>query len=384
MENKMLAQNTALLTVIIPVYKVEKYLEKCLNSVINQTYTNLQIICVDDGSPDNCGKILDKFALNDSRIKVVHKENAGASSARNIALDMMLQSKRESLVNKSEFITFIDADDYIEEDAFSQAISKFDENIDLVCFGFERVSEYSSSSKDSSFCRPHSLGKSGCFSLSDDLVDHFSYYTAFKVYRSSIILDNNIRFPDCKFFEDSYFSFVSLMFCRKVYLDNVYPYKYLQRDSSTSGTAKKRPSGCALNFIYVYSHVLDFLKSHGMFEEYNNYFWIFFYKMVYWAIEVAESPEAESEIYNTAKNSLREELIVYSSIKHEHFNQLIYNNSFKEANIYKYANCIKIKHRATYDGYYFLGLPILKVQYTENFKIFTILGCFKLHHSLKV
>lgn len=383
MDNKILSQNIPLLTVIIPVYKVEKYLEKCLNSVINQTYTNLQIICVDDGSPDNCGTILDKFALNDSRIKVVHKENAGASSARNIALDLMLQSNREKLVNNSEFITFIDADDYIEEDAFSQAISKFDENIDLVCFGFERVNDSGIPANKSSLCNPHAFGKRGCLSLNSDLVDNLNYYPFFKVYRTRIILDNNIRFPDIKFFEDSYFSFMSLLFCRNVYLENKYPYKYIQRESSTSGTAKKRPDGCAFNFIYVYSYALEFLKGHGMFEAYNNYFWILFYKMVYWAIEIAESPDVELEIYNKAKKTLEEEFIACSSVKHDHFNQLIDKRKFKEANLYKFANLVKIKHRANYDKIYFCGLPLFKIEYTEYFKVLTILGFFKLRCSFK-
>ena len=77
-----------LISVIVPVYKVEKYLEKCIESVLKQTYTNLQIILVDDGSPDNCGKICDEYKEIDSRIKVIHKMNGGLSSARNAGLDV--------------------------------------------------------------------------------------------------------------------------------------------------------------------------------------------------------------------------------------------------------------------------------------------------------
>ena len=72
-----------LITIVIPVYKVEKYLEKCINSVINQTYQNLEIILVDDGSPDNCPQICEEYAKKDNRIKVIHKENGGLSDARN-------------------------------------------------------------------------------------------------------------------------------------------------------------------------------------------------------------------------------------------------------------------------------------------------------------
>jgi glycosyltransferase involved in cell wall biosynthesis len=95
-----------LISVIVPIYNVEIYLEKCLNSIINQTYKNLEIILVDDGSPDNCGKICDEHAKKDKRIKVIHKPNGGLSDARNAGLDMA----------KGEYIAFVDSDDYIAEE----------------------------------------------------------------------------------------------------------------------------------------------------------------------------------------------------------------------------------------------------------------------------
>lgn len=94
-----------LISVIIPVYRVEKYLDECVRSVVDQTYTNLEIILVDDGSPDNCPQMCDEWAKKDKRIKVIHKENGGASTARNAALD----------IAKGEYIGFVDSDDFIEK-----------------------------------------------------------------------------------------------------------------------------------------------------------------------------------------------------------------------------------------------------------------------------
>ena len=94
-----------LISVIVPVYKAEKYLDKCVQSIVNQTYKNLEIILVDDGSPDNCPQMCDEWAKKDSRIKVIHKENGGVSSARNAALDICL----------GEYAAFADSDDFIEE-----------------------------------------------------------------------------------------------------------------------------------------------------------------------------------------------------------------------------------------------------------------------------
>lgn len=93
-----------LISVIVPVYKAEGYLEKCVQSIRNQTYENLEIILVDDGSPDRCGEMCDAYAQEDSRIRVFHKENGGQASARNLGLDRM----------SGEYVTFVDSDDWIE------------------------------------------------------------------------------------------------------------------------------------------------------------------------------------------------------------------------------------------------------------------------------
>ena len=93
-----------LISVIIPVYKVEKFLDRCIESVVNQTYKNLEIILVDDGSPDKCGEMCDEWAKKDDRIEVIHKPNGGLSDARNIGIDKC----------KGDFIMFVDSDDYLD------------------------------------------------------------------------------------------------------------------------------------------------------------------------------------------------------------------------------------------------------------------------------
>ncbi len=102
-----------LISIIVPVYKVEQYLDKCVQSIVEQTYENLEIILVDDGSPDNCPKMCDTWAKKDSRIKVIHKQNGGVSSARNMALD----------IAKGEYIGFVDSDDYIKSNMYETLIS---------------------------------------------------------------------------------------------------------------------------------------------------------------------------------------------------------------------------------------------------------------------
>ncbi len=99
-------ESSPLISIIVPIYKVEKYLDDCVQSLTNQTYKNLEIILVDDGSPDNCGRMCDEYATQDNRIKVIHKENGGLSDARNVAID----------VAQGEWIEFVDSDDYVTPD----------------------------------------------------------------------------------------------------------------------------------------------------------------------------------------------------------------------------------------------------------------------------
>ena len=96
-----------LISIIVPVYRVEQYLPKCLDSIMTQTYRNLEIILVDDGSPDRCGEICEAYVRKDNRILVVHQENAGLSAARNIGLEIF----------HGEYLMFVDSDDYLHQDA---------------------------------------------------------------------------------------------------------------------------------------------------------------------------------------------------------------------------------------------------------------------------
>lgn len=119
-----------LLSVIVPVYKVEPYLHRCVDSIRNQTYKNLQIILVDDGSPDNCGKICDEYAELDARIIVVHQENRGLSGARNTGLRYA----------KGEYVAFVDSDDWIAPTMYETLVRMIERNdLDMARCGITEI-----------------------------------------------------------------------------------------------------------------------------------------------------------------------------------------------------------------------------------------------------
>lgn len=128
MENK--SSHECLISIVIPIYNTEKYLERCIESVIKQTYRNLEIILVDDGSSDNCPEICNRWRHIDKRIKVIHKINAGLGMARNTGIENAT----------GDFICFLDSDDYIEIDTIEKVLRNQRENkSEIVCFGWKSV-----------------------------------------------------------------------------------------------------------------------------------------------------------------------------------------------------------------------------------------------------
>ena len=181
------------ISVIVPVYNTEKYLHRCIDSILAQTYTDFELLLINDGSKDNSGKICDEYATKDSRIKVFHKENGGVSSARNVGLDNA----------KGEWITFCDADDWVCN-KWLEVFFQYSEGVDLVVQGFNNTD----------------LQEKSLFSFKGNIQEGLSLllnrcvvgYTVLKCFRTSIITDKKISFnEDIVFREDE--EFVLRYFC---------------------------------------------------------------------------------------------------------------------------------------------------------------------------
>lgn len=120
------------LSIIIPVYNVEQYLQRCINSILNQTFTDFEAIFINDGSPDNCGKILDEYAEKDNRIVVIHQDNQGVSAARNAGIR----------IAQGVYLGFVDPDDFIESTMYEKMIDLMvTNNSDIVCCRFKNLIE---------------------------------------------------------------------------------------------------------------------------------------------------------------------------------------------------------------------------------------------------
>lgn len=217
-----------LISVIVPVYNVEQYLDKCVESIVNQTYKNLEIILVDDSSPDNSALICDKWAKRDKRIIVIHKENGGVSSARNAGLD----------IASGEFIGFVDSDDYIESDMYEkliEAIEKYDSDV-AVC-GF--ISKNNKVEFQKSCVYSSSEAKRIMFNNRD--FPAFEGYSCNKLYRADLINNNDIRFNEKYLIcEDTLFNFNVFNYSSKVSVINYCGYNYVYRSDSASNNSDEK------------------------------------------------------------------------------------------------------------------------------------------------
>lgn len=211
-------------SVIIPIYQVERYLERCIKSVINQSYKNIEIILIDDGSTDRCPTICDEYAQEDSRIIVIHKQNGGLSSARNTGLS----------VCNGDYISFIDSDDYIDEHMIEVMVKKIEiTNSDIVCCGFYFETDNGYFSKSS---MPNLiLDRSNAI---DALIEntYLNHYSWNKLYKKKVF--KNVYFPEGKLFEDIRTTYKLFLNADKVCLIDEYLYHYQIRSNSIISSSK--------------------------------------------------------------------------------------------------------------------------------------------------
>lgn len=206
------------ISVIVPIYRVEDYLHRCIDSIINQTYTNLEIILVDDGSPDNCPMICDEYAEKDSRIRVVHKKNGGLSDARNAGLG----------IATGEYIAFVDSDDWVHKDMYKVLHDTMKKNnADIVECGILSTYEYIDDKKIDNI-RIQSYSKSD--SIGALITQEIRQTVWNKLYKREVI--NNILFDIGKLHEDEFWTYKILDRSNNLIRIDNKMYYYFQRENS--------------------------------------------------------------------------------------------------------------------------------------------------------
>ncbi|MEC5271999.1 glycosyltransferase family 2 protein [Caldifermentibacillus hisashii] len=241
------------ISVIVPIFNSEKHLYKCIRSIINQTYSLLDIILINDGSTDNSGKICDEMRKVDKRIRVVHSKNNGVSSARNLGIDMA----------RGEFIKFVDSDDFINPDLCENLLNDIlKEDADLVICGLKFLHEHSTKVKN--------VKVDGLFSLNHFIRENIDRISNIiigspcnKLYKASIIKERNILFDtDINYAEDLLFNYRYLGAINKVFSTSNYSYNYNRIVKNS--LAQKFREDCFESSNLMYSQTISFLDRQKM------------------------------------------------------------------------------------------------------------------------
>ena len=238
-----------LISIIVPVYNVEMYLAKCVDSILAQTYTNLEIFLVNDGSFDCCGKLCDEYAKEDKRIKVIHKKNGGLSDARNVAID----------VATGEFITFIDSDDYVTDDyimTLYSLIEKYECKVSIALYN-----TFVEGSKPKVVNRVYREDCQTNIKAIEEMFYQEKYDTASwaKLYHSSLFA-TGIRYPKGIVYEDLATTYLLIFQSDKVAFCNRRIYNYLLRRDSIEGSSfSSKKMDSALKVCELMESHLDIL-----------------------------------------------------------------------------------------------------------------------------
>ena len=215
------------ISVVVPVYNVEKYVETCIQSILDQTYTDFELILVDDGATDTSGTICDNFAAKDNRIIVIHKKNGGLSDARNTGIQQA----------SGKYLIFVDSDDFIEKNTLQDTFLLAEQHqADVVVFGYYAdvlnkngaIQSHKNSGKDNILADPISIAKQVVFLKRNFVFDS----SCNKLYLTDVIKKNNIWMPKGEIFEDTAFNTALLPHINKMIITSNCYYHYMQRNAN--------------------------------------------------------------------------------------------------------------------------------------------------------
>ena len=330
-----------LLSVIVPVYNTAPWLGRCLDSICAQTYRNLEILCVNDGSTDNSAEILAEYAARDSRIKVITQENAGLSAARNTALEHAT----------GEWVTGVDSDDYLAPDVYERAVERIAPAVDMVFFGVRDVDEEGEELPPNPY---FVLPAAGVYEMTPELGGQLNACFWSKLWRRSLLEENNLRFPHGLVHEDEALYFLSAPYTRKVAICPEIGYYYVQRQGSIMNSEKMGKVQRMLRYVPIMEFVREKYEQRGWFREpKREYFASMMLRLcaaVFWERNEPDG-EALANLYGKWVEELKLHKFDYR------LERLI--------PVRRWRRWFMIRYDSS-RVYYFFGIPLFAVIYDEN------------------
>ncbi|WP_099330929.1 glycosyltransferase family 2 protein [Priestia aryabhattai] len=232
------------ISIIVPIYNVEKYLHKCVDSILDQTFKDFELILVNDGSPDNCGEICNEYSRKDPRVKVIHKKNGGLSDARNAGID----------IAEGDYIGFVDSDDWIEPDMYEILFNMCKtNNCEIGSCTYAIYHQNKRIINESHPLTVHNNKQAMEAMLNDEL---YNEVVCTKLFKRSLF--NGLRFTLGIIHEDTAFTYKAIHKCEKICFIGVPKYNYIKRDDSIMANTKKN---VRIDSVLIYEEMYQFIKN---------------------------------------------------------------------------------------------------------------------------
>ena len=358
------------ISVIIPVYNTEKYLRYCLDSVLNQTFQDIEVLCIDDGSTDTSADILREYAQMDNRVNFIHQKNKGLSAARNVGIENI----------SGEYCYFLDSDDYINNNLFEYAMKIFDNfDIDFFCFGSKVFCEDGYESKEfEALDRYVKVKRDGIFDINFDICMNTNIHIWNKIIKTSKIRSNNIKFIDKLLYEDIYFMWLYYFNSSRAYFETEIFHNYRLRPNSIMAlTAYNKTYDTGIHHLYNWHEILVYVsKNRELFI--NKYEYLPLLLEVYRnrtkeMIPIGDKYKVEllycqykQELESINKNFMEEDNNIRAKL---YDNELLANDKSPEQSSYKNLNLLK---------------KIFSIKNSGIYKVVTILGIQYKYKSKKL
>lgn len=312
-----------MVSIILPVYNTEAYLPECIESVLHQTFSDWELICVDDCSKDGSLEVLHRFAEIDSRIKIFsHSSSKGVSAARNTGL-------RHA---GGGFVFFLDSDDFLYPNCLKFMLEKMDENCQAVVFSPTVLTEINNENiNHTNSSDSYSVKLEGLVQLDPKKLLQFGVAVWAKLFRMERIKELKLEFPEGLIWEDNYWHWCYFLGTPRVYFDPRPVYVYRQRVGSIMSSAFNYHGQRVHEHAYIASRIIEFYKEHGQYGSAKKALLKMMENQLLWSLQYVLPPENLKVIYSFAKVIENEEILpeengLLNEIKKGNYNLLLWGN----------------------------------------------------------
>lgn len=361
------------ISVIVPVYNVEKYIAECLDSLVGQTLRDIEIICVDDCSTDGSVDIIKKYLKKDKRIKLICKEkNSGQSDSRNLALQQAV----------APYVMFCDSDDFYAIDMCQKmldAVAK--DKSDIVVCSINVIYEANAELKASDD-EYYTVKHDGTVKVTDDIVANVDVSPCNKLFKRDVLITHDVRFPTGLKYEDAYFFNAYVLWAQKISFIKDKLYNYRRRANSTMAQTFDKTGGFVLDHLKIAMRYFEYLQQHGLYQKKYEYFWTkIFIPFFYFVLWYCDNKSVLASAFETARDFINQHYTWGNlDMAIDRTLRMIVNGTLERSKK-RFGGLVRTNEYIDHKKVRFCGIPVYKVKYFPDYAKHYILGIqYKIIH----